>query len=264
MMPTSRAKTAAAESRSFMAEVTGNAEVAPGYYDLRLRPEGPVRAPKPGQFYMVGVSSTMDPLLKRPFCYFNSEGGELGILYRVVGRGTKLLSAMRTGTVLPVLGPLGNWWPEPGEKPLLLAGGIGMASLCPLLKSLPAGATFIYGTKCAHDLVMLEELKSTGVELITITDDGSCGRQGNVTDVLGEIDPGPERQILACGPKPMLRALAAFAAGRGIKGHVSLEERMACGIGACLGCAVRTRRGMEGVCSSGPIFKLQDVIWEDY
>lgn len=247
-----------------------------------MSPLSEIRDPRPGQFFMVGASCKpgekgfshpeglrkYDPLLKRPFSVFDTSGGDYRILYRIVGKGTALLGQMKPGETIEVLGPLGNSWPAPGgEKslPVLVAGGVGMASLFLLMKELKRKPVLIYGARCAEDLLMLDELKAMALEVITGTDDGSCGNQANAGQLLERFSPpeGKVPVIYACGPKPMLRAVSEVAASRGYDGYMSMEESMACGLGACLGCPVNTRAGYKRACKEGPVFKISDLVFEE-
>ncbi len=256
------AMSAGAPRRYLRAEVTDNAELSGGHYLLGFRTEQPLK-PRPGQFFMVGTGERFDPLLKRPFCFLRKEKDSVNILYRVRGRGTELLSRKRPGSEIDVLGPLGNAWPRPGagKSPLIVAGGVGIASTFPLAARLGDRAVVLYGARSAEELLLLDGLRALGAELHLATEDGSVGTKGTVMNALGDLDPGEGHVIYACGPRGMLRAVAEFAKHRGIAGHVSLEERMACGMGACLGCAVKTTKGYRGVCSDGPVFRIEDIDW---
>ena len=255
--------TASKSIRSFRAELRGNFEVSPGYRLLELRPEGSPPSPKPGQFYMVATGPMPEPLLKRPFCYFDSTGdGTISMLYKVQGKGTQLLSSMKEGVTLDVLGPLGNSYPMPpkGSSPIIVAGGIGIASVMPLIKKFGDKARVVFGARSREDMVMRKEVSGFLCELHGCTDDGSVGLQGTVVDMLRELEPDESGVIYACGPKPMTRAVVEFASERGLKGYASLEEHMACGIGACMGCVVMTKKGYRRVCKEGPVFRLEDLV----
>lgn len=255
-------------NRSFKAILKGNFEISPGYRLLTLKPDvgaagSAPEAPKPGQFYMISTGQSPEPLLKRPFCYFDSTSeGEIVMLYKVHGKGTRRLADMAEGAVLDVLGPLGNTYPNPpkGRRPLIVAGGIGIASVMPLIKKFGSKARVVFGARTSEELVMRKEVSTFLCELHGCTDDGSVGLQGTVVDMLRNLEPGKNDMIYACGPKPMTRAVVEFAAANEIKGHASLEEYMACGIGACMGCVVMTSKGYRRVCKEGPIFKLEDLV----
>jgi len=249
--------------RSFSAALTGNFEVSPGYRLLTFRPEGSPPPPRPGQFYMVSTGPMPEPMLKRPFCYFDTTGeGEISMLYKVQGKGTRLLASMKEGGTIDVLGPLGNYYPMPkkGQRPIIVAGGIGIASVMPLIKKFGAEARVVFGARSREDMVMRREVSGFLCELHGCTDDGSVGLQGTVVDMLGELGPEKDSVIYACGPKPMTRAVVAYAVESGIGGYVSLEEHMACGIGACMGCVVMTKKGYRRVCKEGPVFRIEDLL----
>jgi dihydroorotate dehydrogenase electron transfer subunit len=225
-------------------------------------------APAPGQFYMLEVSGGYDPLLRRPFSLYRMIPGGFQILYRIKGKGTSLLSAMKEDTELDFLGPLGNFYPLPaeGEFPVVVAGGIGIASVHSLIEKLSGRAYVVYGAKIEDELFMMSELEKDSKDLLLCTEDGSCGKKGTVIDVLEHLMAGisgyRERPVIySCGPIPMLRAMAGFASGKGVRAYVSLEEHMACGIGACLGCVVRTVSGYKRVCREGPVFDAGEVLW---
>jgi len=222
--------------------------------------------PTPGQFYMVQTGSTLDPLLKRPFSYFRKTPETIQFLYAVKGKGTVQMKALKPGVEIQIIGPLGKGYPNPtrGHTPLLIAGGIGVASLFPLAERLRGKACFIYGAQCRNDLIFLDQMEGLGCELLTCTDDCSVGRGGKVTDILSSLldssKSGPY-VLYSCGPKPMLSAVAEIAASRNMKGFASLEENMACGFGACMGCAVKTTRGYKRVCKEGPVFPIREIVW---
>ncbi len=223
--------------------------------------------PLPGQFYMLEVSKGLDPLLKRAFSLFRRTRDGFEILYRIKGKGTSILKDLKEGTVLKVLGPLGNGYPLPSdsESPVVIAGGIGIASVFSLVEKLAKKAFVFYGARAEQELFMTDALQSFYKELIVCTDDGSCGVRGTVVDVLSDFirkrDALHQPVIYACGPNVMLREIAKTAAANSIKAYVSLEEHMACGIGACLGCVVKTRSGYQRVCKEGPVFDASEILW---
>ena len=255
-------------NRFFKAEISDNCTLTNKNSLLTVKPLEPVITPEPGQFYMIEVCDSRDPLLRRPFSYFRKTQESIQFVYTVKGRGTSLMKDFKRGKVINLVGPLGTGYPAPGDgcTPLLIAGGIGMASLFPLVASFRTKSFLIYGARTRDELVMLDELEKSGTETITCTDDCSFGKEGLVTDILEDFlashpeIPAPYL-IYACGPKPMLKAVAGIAAERGIRGYVSLEENMACGFGACLGCAVKTNLGYQRVCKEGPIFPIETIAW---
>lgn len=258
-----------AHGRHFKAIIKNNIEVSGGFFLLTFSPqiEHPVSA-EPGQFFMVSASDRgNDPLLKRPFSLFRNTEDGTQILYRVSGKGTAMLSRMKNGMALNALGPLGNSYPLPSKKhtPVIVAGGIGIASVFPLIEKLSGQAHVFYGVRTKEELLFLDELKTYSKGLYVSTDDGSCGIKGTVIDALEkEMSSFKEGSVTpyACGPKGMLKTVSEFATYRGLQGYVSLEENMACGFGVCLGCAVKTVNGYKRVCKEGPVFKMEDIVWQ--
>jgi dihydroorotate dehydrogenase electron transfer subunit len=253
---------------------------------LTISPSEHAPDPEPGQFYMLEVSDSRDPLLKRPFSIFRKTSDAIQFLYEVRGRGTLMLRSLRVGGVINAIGPLGNGYPKPDTEsiPLLIAGGIGIASLFPLLESLPKRAYVFYGARNNDGLVMLNELRDLSAKLSISTDDGSMGQKGTVVDILNDFLSSqfsvPNSYLIyACGRKAMLEAVCEVALEKGIRGYISAEERMACGMGACLGCAIRAksvehrakRKGRgeltisnsmyKMVCKDGPVFPIEEIVW---
>ena len=224
--------------------------------------------PSPGQFYMVGTGRGYDPLLKRAFSLFRRIPGGLQLLYRVRGKGTSLLSSMKEGAVLDLVGPLGNSYPLPrkDQTPVVIGGGIGIASVFSLAEELSGNCHLFYGARMEDELFLAGELGAVYENLVLCTDDGSCGIKGTVVDVLRDFmerrsEGASAPVIYACGPVPMLKSIAETALSIGVEGYISLEENMACGIGACLGCVVRTKSGYKRVCKEGPVFEVSEVVW---
>jgi dihydroorotate dehydrogenase electron transfer subunit len=247
----------------FKAEIKENIPVSKNHYLLTFTPLAKTPVPLPGQFYMIGIGNSCDPLLKRPFSILTKSDDSIRILYRIKGKGTTLMKEMKTGTVINVMGPLGNSYPIPKKKhtPLIIAGGIGIASVFYLAEKLKGKAIVLYGARGKHELLMLDELRGLVKELHISTDDGSYGKKGTIIDLLNEFHVNDKHLIYACGPKGMIRAVSEFALEKGLKGYISLEENMACGIGACMGCAVKTLKGYKRVCKEGPVFNIKDILW---
>jgi len=248
------------------AAVIENKPLSVGHFSLKLIPNALIPASYPGQFFMLGFPERMDPLLKRPFGYFRRGESTIEFLYRVRGKMTGLMSALREGEELEVFGPLGNFYPKPRRKtPLIIAGGIGIASLYPFIESLEGKAVVIYGGKGKNELVLANDLKERKLarELLLVTEDGSLGRTGTALALLKErlaakgekLGAKGAYRVYACGPKGMLKAISEL----GVEGYFSAEENMACGTGVCLGCAIKTARGYKRVCKDGPIFNLKEV-----
>lgn len=272
-------------SRYFKAAIIQNLPLNSKTGLLTIKPSEQVPDPEPGQFYMLGVSDSQDPLLKRPFSFFRKTFDGIQFLYEVRGKGTLMLKSLRGSKVINVLGPLGKGYPKPDSEstPLVIAGGIGIASVFPLLESLANRAYVFYGARKNEGLVMLNELKNLSGKLYISTDDGSMEPKGTVVDTfrdfLSRDFSSVARYLLyACGRKSMIEAVSRIALEKGIKGYVSAEEHMACGMGACLGCAIRVKSKKQGarskrlrnvtssltykmVCKDGPVFPIEEIVW---
>jgi len=216
---------------------------------------------QPGQFVNLKCSHLYDPLLRRPISIFDADedSGEISLLIRIVGKGTNLLSKFEKGDKLDILGPLGNSFPKDDYRnPLLVAGGIGIAPLYFLARNLNH-PTLIWGAKSKKEFFLLDELRESSC-LFVFTEDGSLGEKGLATDKLAYLSQGHD-VIFACGPVQMLKEVVRIAREIGIPSFISLEERMACGFGACLGCAVRTKQGYKILCKEGPILPGEKVVF---
>ena len=230
---------------------------------LRLEVGADWPAAAPGQFLMLSpgalpAAPRLDPLLPRPMAIFRREGAAVEVLYKVTGRGTALLAAARPGERVRVVGPLGCGFPEPapGARVALVGGGTGIASLFDLAARTRGSVVALLGARRADDLMALAAFRALGVELRLATEDGSAGRKGLVTELLAEALALGVDAVYACGPTPMMQRAAALAGGAGRPCFVSLENRMACGFGVCLGCAVPRREdGYALVCRDGPVFE---------
>jgi dihydroorotate dehydrogenase electron transfer subunit len=256
------------------AEVLGQVRSGAAAWTLRLDAGSGWPGSVPGQFVMlapgpVGAAPRTDPLLPRPMAVFRSEGSWLEVLYKVVGRGTALLSAARPGERIRLVGPLGGGFqlPADGERAVLVGGGTGIASLYDLAaagRRCGALVSVLLGARSADELLARAEFESLGVDLQLATEDGSAGRQGLVTALLEDVlRQSDSARVYACGPTGMMRAVADRAAAAGRPCQVSLENRMACGFGVCLGCAVpRATGGFDLVCRDGPVFDAGALAWD--
>jgi dihydroorotate dehydrogenase electron transfer subunit len=238
---------------------------------------------QPGQFVMVRIRDSFDPLLRRPFAihrlYPNDPPGSLEILYKVVGKGTRLLTTMQPGNSVNLLGPLGRGFRFPNDNGfvLLVAGGIGIAPLPYLAETLAAHnhkGPFVlwFGGKTSGDLVCVQHFKDLGFAVEIVTEDGSIGRKGLVTEHLEpwliQQDELP-KVVYSCGPYPMQRSIAEMAARLEISSQLSMEALMGCGVGACLSCSLRCHPPQgaadphyANVCQNGPVFDGEEIIWE--
>jgi len=258
--------------------VKWNRPEAPGYYRMGLSCATGFDMAKPGQFVMVRTGTEAAPLLRRPFsllglireadCVTGIE-----ILFKVVGKGTERLARCRDGDRLSVIGPLGNAFIVPAacRQLVLVAGGIGVPPIRFLARSmldqdgdLHRCVVFV-GGRTKDDLVCITDFDLPGFLLDVSTEDGSQGSQGMVTRSLEKaLDAGPKDLICACGPSGMLKAVCTIAVERGIACQVSIEAMMACGMGACLGCAVKVKDDgarYRHVCVDGPVFDAQRLVW---
>jgi dihydroorotate dehydrogenase electron transfer subunit len=254
-------------SRLFEARVDANIRIAESVKLITLDPLDSIERPCPGQFFMLGAGCGNDPLLKRPFSIFRGWNGKLQFLYRIRGKGTLCIANCKKDDIINIMGPLGNSWPEPAGDFIVLAGGIGVASVYSLIEAYPQRAGVFCGYRNCEELLMLEDIGKLAKKVSATTDDGSYCRAGLITEPFTEFigsaqfsdNPLP---VYACGPTPMLKALAAIIKGKNLKCHVSLEEVMACGVGACLGCVCKTKSGYTRICKEGPVFDIEDIVWE--
>jgi len=255
-------------------------KVGPRHYQLTLVSQYISSHAAPGQFVQVKCSDSNDPLLRRPISFhqINPEHDTFSLLYEVVGKGSELLTKYFVGEELDVLGPLGTGFTiEPAKKVhILVGGGMGVAPLSALAETLKGPGTrgqvpgknaiyILLGAKNKECVQCEGELKEAADQVVVSTDHG---KKGLISDILldlldNTLAPGtwPLATIYACGPRPMLKAIAAIAAQKQIDCQLSMEERLACGIGACKGCAVKTISGYKMVCKDGPVFDSREVVF---
>lgn len=225
---------------------------------------------QPGQFVNVRAGQSSDPLLRRPLSIHdvNTQTDCISLLYKVVGRGTEMISAIGLNQKLDVMGPLGKGFTlaPAGASCLLAGGGMGMAPLCFLarrLKEKGCQVVVLYGAETLEQAVALKFFRDQGIECRLATFDGSGGRKGFVTVLLEAMEPAPAYdQLYCCGPPGMMVNIAEWARFHKVSAEFSMEEHMACGVGACLGCACKLKPGDEGyakVCKDGPVFNLEDL-----
>ena len=235
--------------------IKDNCLLAPGVFRMRLAGMGPGEV-RPGQFVQVRVPRTF---LRRPISVCDAADGELTLIYKVVGEGTRILAGMRSGETLDVLAGLGNGYDlsKAGASPVLVGGGVGIPPLYYLAKELlRAGVTprVLLGFNRSDEIFYEDEFTALGAAVTVVTLDGSAGAKGFVTEHL----PADLSYYYACGPLPMLKALCR-ATDR--PGQLSLEERMGCGFGACMGCSIQTAEGPMRVCKEGPVFERRVLGW---
>lgn len=265
----------------FTARVVKNRPISPLTYrlELSLSVLDSFRI-LPGQFFMIRTSPGFDPLLRRPFSILSmghlSEKGQrrLSILFQAVGQGTRLMAGWTQGKPVDMIGPLGRGYTLPGQlgTVVMIAGGLGIASLFGLAESIllrgkRCDVRVYIGGKSKEDILMKSELESMGVRVKVTTEDGSMGTKGVVTHLLEMDSPHLAKNgntvVYACGPLEMLAGVASITQKVSLPCQVSLETRMACGVGSCLGCVVRTRdKGYQLVCKEGPVFDARKIDWE--
>ncbi len=257
------------------AEVSKNSLVGPKLYVMRLSAPLIARSVEPGQFVHMKVPHLDAHILRRPFSVYarDSTSGTLDILYQVVGAATEFMTTMNPGNSAELIGAIGKAWQFPSQtkRALLVGGGVGAAPLYMLCESLlnaHVNVDVILGAQCKDALVCKERFRELlNTEPRCSTDDGSYGAQGFCTtlaeDALVEAKAqrDPYDYVAVCGPHPLMRFVANAALEEEIYCEVSLERRMACGIGACLSCAVDTHSGKKRVCVDGPVFDAREIIW---
>lgn len=229
--------------------------------------EWPAGDAKPGQFLMVRVSEELNPLLRRPMSIADITDGAATVMYKLVGRGTAILSRKKTGDWIDVLGPFGNHFDPPEDKKniVIIAGGIGVPPLLFFAKhKRDRNIVSVIGGASKDDIIHADRFAELGAAVIITTEDGSMGRHGVVTDALMELEDvnTGNAYIVACGPNSMLRAVDLLTIELGLEGELAIEKGMACGFGACLGCIVETVHKKQKVCVDGPVFRMGEVKWE--
>ncbi|MBF0217801.1 MAG: dihydroorotate dehydrogenase electron transfer subunit [Candidatus Omnitrophica bacterium] len=259
------------------AVVIENRAIAENIFRMKLKCPWIAARTRPGQFLGIKVNDAgTDPLLRIPLGIHRAENGYVYLLYKTVGLATGMLKAKEKGDDLDVMGPLGNGFSvgkalTMGSRAILVAGGYGVSPLYSLAETLmnnKVKVTIFIGARDKLGIVCDKELKKLGAAVQITTDDGSCGLRGCVTDAVSKYlrrqksESRKGIKVFACGPEPMLKAVAGLADELGIPAEVSLDEYMACGVGACRGCAVKTVNGVKLACTDGPVFDARDVIWE--
>ena len=252
-----------AEKFDEMAVIIRQEKIGTGIYSMWIRTEQVAEHAKAGQFVSVYCNDG-SRLLPRPIsiCEINKEEKTLRLVYRVAGKGTGEFSAMKAGETLHIVGPLGNGFPKKEKKAFLIGGGIGIPPMLQLAKELDCEKQIVLGYR--DELFLLDEFQKQG-EVYLATEDGSTGTKGNVLDAI-RANALTADMIYACGPTPMLRALKTYAAENGIECWISMEERMACGIGACLACVCKSKEkdahsnvNNKRICKEGPVFLAEEV-----
>ena len=259
--------------------IVENNEISAGYFRLAIHSPELAENTKPGQFIMMKVGDNYDPLLRRPMGIHKISNKDnnpcVELLYQVVGKGTSMMSKMKKGQQVDVLGPFGNGFeiPKNIKIAIFVAGGVGIAPLAMLAEKMAKDATdlktyLFIGGKSKNDVLCLDDFEKLNTEICIATENGSLGNQGLVTNSVSTfIDQKANGQtsFFACGPYQMLKAVSELTAKKNIPCQVSLDRRMACGFGACLGCVVKVTQGNHGsyknVCTDGPVFDANEICW---
>lgn len=259
-------------NRLHAAKILSHSDVGRGYFRLRLRAPAVAASAGPGQFVMLRVSENLDPLLARPFGIFAVPSrSSIEIIYRAAGRGTQMLTRIEPGRTLWLLGPLGNGFPIPERRavPIMVSGGSGFPPLHFLAARLHAKPHFFMGARnrdCLPPNSVLKSIKRHSLGLYISTDDGSIGTKGTVAETLSSFLAGGRIRraiVYACGPNAMLCVVGRLAREQGITCYVSVEERMACGLGACMGCSIPMGSGgYRRACKEGPVFDASELAWK--
>jgi len=249
--------------------------ISESIFRITCETSSPIRVFKPGQFIQLRTSSGYDPLLRRPFSIhrFNKENNTFDILYRVLGKGTQWLLKVKEGTVLDAIGPLGNNFKinDDFTHAFIIVGGMGCAPVFFLINELlklKKHVTLLWGARIKNEIFDIELLQDSGVDVQIATEDGSLGHHGLVTDLLQScletIDDGKHTRGFTCGPVGMLRNVQSLVSDTSFNWQVSVEERMACGVGVCLGCAMQMKSGgYKMTCTHGPVLDLREVLFNE-
>lgn len=256
-------------------KVVSNEKLSPRFYRLTFKAPAIKKDVQPGQFVHIRVSDGMEPFFRRPFSVYRAKNN-IEVFYEVVGPGTKIMSEMKKGDSIDVLGPVGTPFTTPAKTTkqlVMVAGGIGIAPFLLLTDFIKnrSGAyrdapmpemILMYGGRTRGHVYPMKEFKENGCKMMVATDDGSVGTKGRVSKLFEKIDWDSETtEVLTCGPHAMMAAVQDFAKKKNIKGQAACEEVMACALGACLGCSIKTTKGFKTVCYDGPVFDLQEIIF---
>lgn len=247
-------------------QIIENNEIAQNYFKMKIDSPELASRVTPGQFFHIKTADRLDIILRRPISVYDYNETSITILYEVVGKGTALLSGKKPGEELDILGPLGNGFSMPinETKIFIVAGGMGVAPLFCLAKEIikmkKKEITVLIGANNEYKVLCEADFKKIGLSPEICTDDGSYGYKGFVTDLFKEK---LGTYVYACGPNKMLKELSSILIERNIKGEISMDTHMGCGMGVCLGCVIKTKDGKyKRVCKDGPVFKVDEVVWE--
>ncbi len=247
-------------------KVVSNKKLCPRFYCLAFEAPQVAKKVLPGQFVHIRTAGGFEPFFRRPFSVYRSLK-HVEIFYEAVGPGTKLLAEKKPGDSIDVVGPVGTPFTLPSKEikqVVMIGGGIGIApflALSDVLKKKKLELIVLYGGRTKEHVYSMKEFKANGCKVFVSTDDGSVGVKGRVSNLFSKIDCNPKTtMIYTCGPHAMMNAVQAFAREKNLKGEAACEEVMACALGACLGCSIKTTSGYKTVCYEGPVFDLQEVV----
>jgi dihydroorotate dehydrogenase electron transfer subunit len=250
--------------------VLSNKEITPGIYLMWLKSPEIAAQAQAGQFVMVACGD--ETVLRRPISVHSNDDDKLALLYMVVGKGTEWLTHLKEGSSLDMLGPLGNGFqvaeaPKGIQSYLMIAGGIGIAPLRFLVEKVRASCRQIIVLQGAATATRLypKELLPPDVSMAVATEDGTAGHKGLITDLIPSFTTTAD-EIFVCGPMPMLKYVAENQKTLRLADKpvsLSLEMRMACGLGVCYGCTIRTKNGLKQVCKDGPVFDMNEIVWDE-
>ncbi len=248
-------------------KIISNEKICPKFYRLKLDAPMIAKTIKPGQFIHIKVSETLVPFFRRPFSVYRAQK-HVEVLYEAIGVGTKTLSTRKSGEYLDILGPLGNafsWPAKETKQVVMIGGGIGVAPFLILSDALAKKGfelVVLYGGRTKDHVYDMKEFKKNGCKVYIATDDGSVGVKGRVSELFSKIKTDSKTtRLYTCGPRPMMRAVKEFSEKHNLLCEASCEEMMACGLGACLGCSIRTTKGYKTTCYYGPVFDIKEVIF---
>lgn len=245
------------------ATVRSQEKIAEGIYSMWIATPA-AKSAAPGQFINIYTNDHAH-ILPRPIsiCEYDRDRELIRVVYRVAGYGTDSFSSYTEGDDIDIMGPLGNGFPETDGKVVLFGGGIGIPPMLSLAKEYKERAIAVLGYR--DETFLMSDFEQTGCEIVVATEDGSVGTKGTVIDAVSGRDIQADT-VFACGPLPMLRAVKDYSQSNGIRAFVSMEERMACGVGACLGCVTKTKNKDEHsnvyntrICKDGPVFPAEEV-----
>lgn len=248
-------------------KIVSNEKLSPCFWRMCIDAKGVTQKVQPGQFVHLKVSEGLEPFFRRPFSVYRSKK-YLELFYEVVGPGTGLMSKMKKGDSIDMLGPVGTPFTLPSKdtkQVVMIAGGIGIAPFLALtdqLKNKGYDLVLLYGGRTKGHVYPMKEFKQNGCTIHVATDDGSVGTKGRVSKLFNKINKDSQSTIIyTCGPNPMMAAVQEFVMKHNLPAEAACEEIMACALGACLGCSIKTTEGFRTVCYDGPVFDLHKIIF---